>query len=57
METKYWILDSFINNEKMQKKCKRAKLLSEEALQIAEERGEVKGKRERERYIKLNAEV
>ena len=41
----------------MQKKCKRAKLLSEEALQIAEERGEVKGKRERERYIKLNAEV
>ena len=38
-------------------KYKMAKLLSEEALQIAEERGEVKGKRERERYIKLNAEV
>ena len=32
------------------KKCKKAKCLSEEALQIAEERREVKGKRERERY-------
>ena len=33
-----------------------AKLLSEEALQIAEERREVKGKGERERYTQLNAE-
>ena len=40
----------------MQKKWKKAKLLSEEALQTAEERGEVKGKGERERYIKLNSE-
>ena len=32
------------------KKCKKAKWLSEEALQIAEERREVKGKGERERY-------
>ena len=32
------------------KKCKKAKWLSEEALQIAEERKEVKGKGERERY-------
>ena len=32
------------------KKCKRAKWLSEEALKIAEERREAKGKRERERY-------
>ena len=31
------------------KKCKKAKCLSEEALKIAEERREVKGKRERER--------
>ena len=31
------------------KKCKKAKWLSEEALQIAEERGEMKGKGERER--------
>ena len=33
------------------KKCKRAKWLSEEALQIAEKRREAKGKGERERYI------
>ena len=38
------------------KKCKNAKWLSEEALQIAENRIEVKGKGERERYIHLNAE-
>ena len=37
------------------KKCKKAKWLSEEALQTAEKR-EVKGKEERERYIQLNAE-
>ena len=36
------------------KKCKKAKWLSKEALQIAEERREVKGKGERERYTKLN---
>ena len=34
-----------------------AKWLSEEALQIAEERREAKSKGERERYIQLNAEV
>ena len=38
------------------KKCKRAKCLSKEALQIAEKRREVKGKGEKERYIYLNAE-
>ena len=38
------------------KKCKKAKWLSEEALQIAEERREVKGKGEKERYTHLNAE-
>ena len=38
------------------KKCKKAKCLSEEALQIAEKRREVKGKGERERYTQLNAE-
>ena len=38
------------------KKCKKAKWLSEEALQIAETRREVKGKGEKERYINLNAE-
>ena len=38
------------------KKCKNAKWLSEEALQIAVERREVKGKEEKERYTHLNAE-
>ena len=38
------------------KKHKKAKWLSEEALQIAEERREVKGKGEKERYTHLNAE-
>ena len=38
------------------KKCKKAPWLSEETLQIAEKRREVKGKREWEKYIKLNAE-
>ena len=37
-------------------KCKLAKWLSEEALQIDEERREMKGKGEREIYIQLNAE-
>ena len=39
------------------KKCKKAKWLSEEALQIAEKRREVKSKGEKERYIHLNAEL
>ena len=38
------------------KKCKKAKWLSKEGLQIAEKRREAKGKREKERYIDLNAE-
>ena len=38
------------------KKCKKAKQLSEEALQIAEGRREVKGKGRKERHIHLNAE-
>ena len=37
------------------KKCKKAKQLSEEALQIAEKRREVKHKGEEERYMQLNA--
>ena len=37
-------------------KCKKAKWLSEEALQIAGKRREVKGKGEKERYTHLNAE-
>ena len=38
------------------KKCMKAKWLSEMALQIAEERREAKGKREKEKYIQLKAE-
>ena len=38
------------------KKCKKAKWLSEEALQTVEKRREAKGKGEKERYIHLNAE-
>ena len=40
----------------MEKKCKKTKWLSEEALQIAEKRRDVKGKGEKERYTHLNAE-
>ena len=39
------------------KKCKKAKWLSEEALQIAVKRREVKGKGEKERYTHLNTEL
>ena len=38
------------------KRCKEARWLSEEALQIAEKRREAKGKGESERYTQLNAE-
>ena len=38
------------------KKCKKAKWLSEEALQIAVKRREAKSKGEKERYVHLNAE-
>ena len=40
----------------MEKKCKKAKWLSEEALQIAVKRREVKSKGEKEGYTHLNAE-
>ena len=40
----------------MEKKCKTAIWLSEEALQIAVKRRDVKGKGEKERYTHLNAE-
>ena len=41
----------------MEKKCKKAKWLSEEALQIAMKRRKPKSKGEKERYTHLNAEV
>ena len=40
-----------------EKKCKKAKWLSEEALQIAEKRKDAKGKGEKEQYTHLNAEL
>ena len=40
----------------MKKKCKKANRLSEEDLQIDMKRREVKGKGEKERYTRLNAE-
>ena len=43
-------------NRPQGKTCKKAKWLSEEALQIAEKRREVKGKGVKERYKDLNAE-
>ena len=45
-----------IKNILKKKKCKKAKWLSEEALQIVEKRREVKSKGEKERYMHLNAE-
>ena len=44
------------NTTSKKKKCKKAKWLSEEALQIAEKRKDAKGKGAKERYIHLNAE-
>ena len=41
----------------MEKKCKKAKWLSGEALQIAVKRREAKNKGEKERYTHLNGEV
>ena len=48
------VQDVLIKTIPMKKKCKKAKWWSEEALQIAEERKEVKSKGERERYTQRN---
>ena len=50
------VQETGIKTIQMEKKCKKAKLLSEEDLQIAVKRREAKGKGEKERYIHLNAE-
>ena len=50
------VLEVVIKTISKKKKCKKAKWLSEEALQIAENRRDVKGKGEKERYTHLNAE-
>ena len=50
------IQETGIKTIPIEKKCKKAKWLSGEALQIAEKRREVKSKGEKERYKHLNAE-
>ena len=50
------VQEAVIKTIPKKKKCKMAKWLSEEALQIAEKRREAKGKREKERYTHFNAE-
>ena len=50
------VQETGIKSIPMEKKCKKAKWLSEDALQIAVKRREVKGKGEKERYTNLNAE-
>ena len=50
------VQEAVIKTIPKKKKCKEAKWLSEEALQIAEQRREVKGKGQKERYTHLNAE-
>ena len=56
MEVRDIVQEAVIKTIPKKKKCKKAKWLSEEALQIAEKRREVKGKGEKERYTHLNAE-
>ena len=55
MEVREFAQEAVIKTIPKKKKCKKAKRLSEEALQIAEKRREVKGKGEKERYTHLNA--
>ena len=50
------VQETRIKTIRMEKKCKKAKWLPEEALQIAVKRREVKSKGEKERYKHLNAE-
>ena len=56
MEVHDIVQEAVIKTMPRKKKCKKAKWLSEEALQIAETRREANGKEEKERYIHLNAE-
>ena len=56
MEVRDIVQETGIKTIPMEKKCKKAQWLSEEALQIAVKRREVKSKREKERYTHLNAE-
>ena len=55
-EVRDTVQETGIKTIPMEKKCKKAKWLSEEALQIAVKRRKVKSKGEKERYNHLNAE-
>ena len=57
MEVRDIVQETGINTIPKKKKCKKAKWLSEKALQIAAKRREAKGKGEKERHTHLNAEI
>ena len=57
MEVRDIVQKTGIKTIPMEKKCKKAKSLSGEALQIAVKRREVKSKGEKERYKHLNEEI
>ena len=57
MEVRDIVQEAVIKTIPKKKKCQKAKLLSEEALQIAEKRREAKGKGEKERHKHLNAHM
>ena len=57
MEVRDIVQKAGIKTIPKKKKCKVAKWLSEEALQLAEKRREAKGREEKERYTHLNAEL
>ena len=56
MEVRNIVQEVVIKTIPKKKKCKKAKWLSEEDLQVVEKRREAKGKGEKERYVYLNAE-
>ena len=57
MEIRDTVHEALIKTIPKNKKCKKAKWLTKEALQIDEKRREVKGKGEKERYTHLYAEL
>ena len=56
MEVRNIVQEAVMKTIPKEKKCKNARWLSEEPLQIAEKRREAKGKGEKERYTHLNTE-
>ena len=56
MEVRDIVQEAVTKTSPKKKKCKKAKWLSEKAVQIAVKRREAKGKGEKERYTHLNAE-